>query len=39
MNNIFKGLIAGYGAKRLGGGCIGTLLVFVVIYFLLSQCS
>lgn len=39
MNTIFKGLIAGYGAKKLGGGCIGTVLVFVVIYFLLSQCS
>lgn len=27
MNNIFKGLIAGYGAKRLGGGCLGTILI------------
>jgi len=22
MNNFFKALIAGYGAKKLGGGCI-----------------
>ncbi len=21
MNNIFKGLLAGYGAMKLGGGC------------------
>lgn len=39
MNNIFKGLIAGYGAKKLGGGCFGTILVFVIIYALLTQCA
>ncbi|ERM81703.1 membrane protein [Rhodonellum psychrophilum GCM71 = DSM 17998] len=39
MNNMFKGLIAGYGAYKLGGGCFGTILVFVIIYFLLGQCS
>ena len=39
MNNLFKGLIAGYGAYKLGGGCLGTILVFVVIFMLLGQCS
>lgn len=39
MNTIFKGLIAGYGAKKLGGGCFGTVLVFVIIYALLTQCT
>ncbi len=39
MNNLFKGLIAGYGAYKLGGGCLGTILVFVLIFFLLGQCS
>jgi hypothetical protein len=39
MNNIFKGLIAGYGAKKMGGGCLGIIVVFVIIYFLLGQCS
>ncbi len=39
MNNIFRGLLAGYGAKKLGGGCVGTILVFVLLYFLLGQCS
>lgn len=38
MNNIFKGLIAGCGAKTLGGGCLGTIIVFVVIWMLLDQC-
>jgi hypothetical protein len=38
MNNIFRGLIAGYGAKKLGGGCLGTVIVFVIIWMLLGQC-
>ena len=37
MNKLFKTLIAGYGAKKLGGGCLGTIVVFVIIYFLLGQ--
>ncbi len=39
MNNIFKALIAGYGAKKLGGGCIGTIVVFIIIWLLLGYCS
>ena len=39
MNTLFKGLIAGYGAKKMGGGCFGTIIVFIIIYFLLSKCS
>ena len=39
MNNLFKGLLAGYGAKKLGGGCFSTILIFVLIWFLLGQCS
>ncbi|MEO5599998.1 MAG: hypothetical protein ABIR06_03635 [Cyclobacteriaceae bacterium] len=39
MNNIFRGLIAGYGAKKLGGGCFGTIIVFVIIWVALGQCS
>jgi len=39
MNNILKGLIAGYGAKKLGGGCLGTIVVFAIIWMLLSQCN
>ena len=30
MNNLFRGLIAGYGAKKLGGGCFGTIIVFLI---------
>lgn len=39
MNKLFKGLIAGYGAKKLGGGCFSTILVFVIIWVLLDQCN
>lgn len=39
MRNLVRALIAGWGAKRLGGGCgcIGTLVVFVILYWLLGQ--
>lgn len=39
MNNLFRALIAGYGAKKLGGGCFSTILVFVVLWVLLGQCG
>lgn len=38
MNNLFRGLIAGYGAKKLGGGCVGTIIVFIIIWSLLGHC-
>lgn len=37
MNKFFRALIAGYGAKKLGGGCLGTIIVFVIIYWLLGN--
>lgn len=39
MNNFFRALIAGYGAKKLGGGCFGTVIVFIIIWVALGQCS
>jgi hypothetical protein len=39
MGNLLRIFAAGYGAKKLGGGCLGTILVFIIIYFLLNQCS
>lgn len=39
MNKFIRALIAGYGAKKLGGGCLGTIVVFIIIYFLLGQCN
>ncbi len=39
MNNFLKTIIAGYGAKKLGGGCISTILIFIVIYWALGNCN
>ncbi len=39
MNNLFKTLIAGYGAKKLGGGCFSTVLIFILIYWALGTCN
>ena len=38
MNNLFRGLISGYGAKKLGGGCISTVAIFIIIWMVLGQC-
>ena len=38
MNNLIRGLIAGYGAKKLGGGCFSTVLIFIVIWAVLGGC-
>jgi hypothetical protein len=39
MNNFLRGLLSGYGAWKLGGGCLGTIVVFVVLWLLLGKCS
>ena len=39
MNAFFKTIIAGWGAKKLGGGCLSTILIFVLIYVALGQCN
>jgi hypothetical protein len=38
MNKLVRGLIAGYGAKKLGGGCLGTIVVFFIIWYALQGC-
>ena len=39
MNKLIRALIAGYGAKKLGGGCFSTILIFIVIYWALGTCN
>jgi hypothetical protein len=39
MNKFFRALIAGYGAKKLGGGCLSTILIFIVIWVVLGKCD
>jgi hypothetical protein len=38
MNNWLRTLIAGYAGWRWGGGCLGFIVVFVIVYFLLERC-
>lgn len=37
MNALFKTIIAGFTAKKAGCGCIGTIIVFIVVYWLLGK--
>ncbi len=39
MNKFLRALIAGYGAKKLGGGCISTVVIFLILYWLLGTCN
>lgn len=39
MNKLFRTIIAGYGAKKLGGGCLSTILIFIIIYYALGNCN
>jgi hypothetical protein len=39
MNNFFRGLIAAWGAKKLGGGCFSTIIIFIIIWVLLGKCN
>ncbi len=39
MNNFFRTIIAAWGAKKLGGGCLSTVVIFVIIYTMLGKCN
>jgi hypothetical protein len=36
MRGLFRTLLAGYGAKKLGGGCLSTVVIFIVLFWLLG---
>jgi hypothetical protein len=36
MSKLLRGVVAGAGAKKLGGGCISTVLVFLLLWWLLG---
>lgn len=38
MNNPLRGSLAGAAAYKWGGGCLGTVVVFVLVYMLLQGC-
>jgi hypothetical protein len=39
MNKFFRFIIAAWGAKKLGGGCLSTIVIFIIIYTLLGKCG
>ncbi len=36
MQGPMRGLLAGIGAWKLGGGCISTILIFILLYIALG---
>ena len=39
MNRLIRALIAAWGAKKVGGGCLTTIVVFFIIYYALGTCN
>lgn len=39
MSKLLRGLAAGYGAKKFGGGCFSTVLIFILLWWLLGYCG
>ena len=39
MNKFFRAIIAAWGAKKLGGGCLSTIVIFIIIYLALGKCN
>ena len=39
MQKILRAIIAGWGAKKLGGGCgcFGIIIVFIILWWLLGN--
>ena len=37
MSKLLRGLAAGYGAKKLGGGCFSTIIIFILLWWLLGH--
>jgi hypothetical protein len=37
VSKLLRGVAAGWGAKKLGGGCFGTIIVFIVLWYLLGH--
>ncbi|RZS65044.1 hypothetical protein EV199_5798 [Pseudobacter ginsenosidimutans] len=38
MQNWLRTLLAGAAAWKWGGGCVGTILLFIFFYWLLGHC-
>ena len=36
MQGPLRGIIAGVAAWKLGGGCISTVIIFIIVFYLLG---
>jgi len=37
MSKLLRFVAAGWGAKKLGGGCLSTIVVFIILWWLLGH--
>ena len=37
MQGPLRGIIAGLAAWKLGGGCISTIIIFILVYYFLGR--
>jgi hypothetical protein len=37
LSKLLRGAVAGWGATKLGGGCLGTVLFFILLWWLLGH--
>ena len=33
----YCGMAAGYGAKKMGGGCFSTVIIFIILWYILGH--
>jgi hypothetical protein len=37
VSKLLRGLAAGWGAKKMGGGCLSTIIIFIVLWYALGH--
>jgi hypothetical protein len=37
MSKLLRGVVAGYGAKKCGGGCFSTVIIFIIFWYILGH--
>jgi hypothetical protein len=37
MSKLLRGIAAGWGAKKLGGGCLSVIVIFIFLWWLLGH--
>jgi hypothetical protein len=37
VSKLLRGLAAGWGAKKMGGGCLSTIIIFIVLWYVLGH--